>query len=360
MCIGKKAGLLSALGIMFTMSSIQARAAEILYDLGPDWFYEILYPGTLTLTELPNAGVKIDINVPPDVNQEEGGLSGSEHDLPNLNFGVDNFAQLHYNSYLITSSESDVPGIEFELEFLDENNGYHELGIAMKDFGAFLAFESWLICEDCSPAFEVFDDVVIPKGNLDVEQGIIGIARYGNRAIGYFFDKNNNLIFPLKALDVSKISGTHGFLTHNNFDVDTGVVETGIATVVYQKIVYDIGGPPEPPPPPECDLQMSQSSYIDGETVTANVIRIANPADTEVATELKIWLEVPGAAPISVTNEGSDGSLVLPAGMNTDYGPITLFSATGVPTGAYEFSCRIFNPVTGVLIVEDRNFFNIQ
>ena len=360
MNIDVKTGLIFALGILLSLSSIPARAAEILYDLGPDWYYGMQYPGTFVLTELPNAGVKIDINVPPNTGEQEGGLSGSEHSLPNLDFAVDNFVELHYNSYSISSSESDVPGVELEVEFLDGNNGYYEMGFTVKDFGAFLAFESWLTCEDCIPEFGESDDVIIPKGDIDVEQGIIGVARYGDRVIGYFYDKNNKLVFPVKALDASQLSGTHGFLVHINFDVDTGAVETAVATVVYEKVVYDVGGPPEPPPPPECDIQMSQSTYTDGETVIASVFRIANPADIEVATELKIWLELPGVAPVPITNAGSDGSLVLPAGMNVDYGPLPLFPVTGLPPGGYELSCRMFEPVTGKLIVEDRNFFSIE
>ena len=85
---------------------------------------------------------------------------------------------------------------------------------------------------------------------------------------------------------------------------------------------------------PVCDIQMSQPTYIDGETVTANVYRFANPSAAPIATEMKLWLGVPGIPPLSVANVGSDGSIELPAGLDFDYGQIPLFLVTAaLPSG---------------------------
>jgi len=112
---------------------------------------------------------------------------------------------------------------------------------------------------------------------------------------------------------------------------------------------------------PTCDIQMNQLTYIDGDTVTADVFRIANLTAASLALEWKVWLGVPGIPPISIVNLGSDGSFVLPAGTDLDLGPLPLLPVTaGLPRDDYEFSCRMLDPVTGELLTEDRNLFNIQ
>jgi hypothetical protein len=115
-----------------------------------------------------------------------------------------------------------------------------------------------------------------------------------------------------------------------------------------------------PPVTPECDIQLNQTSFGNGDTVTANVYRFANLTTAPIATEMKFWLGVPGIPPISVANVGSDGSIELPAGLDSDFGPIPLIPVTAaLPRGTYEFSCRFLDPVTGELLAEDRNFFEI-
>ncbi len=109
-----------------------------------------------------------------------------------------------------------------------------------------------------------------------------------------------------------------------------------------------------------CDIHMDQSIYIGGETVTASRFSLYNPDTNPVAVECKAWLETPFGPPISVVNIGYDGSFVLPAGYNLDLGPLTLFPALAVPSGTYAFSTRVLNPITGELLCEDLNVFEIQ
>ncbi len=113
-------------------------------------------------------------------------------------------------------------------------------------------------------------------------------------------------------------------------------------------------------PSPVCDIQMSQAIYTTGDTGTAQVFRLANPGPDPLPVELKIWLGVPGIPPISVINAGADGSVILPAGFDQDFGPLDIFLAAGAPLGSYEFSCRFLDPVTGELLAEDLNPFEIQ
>ena len=113
-------------------------------------------------------------------------------------------------------------------------------------------------------------------------------------------------------------------------------------------------------PGPECEFQLSQASYVDGETVTADVFHFANLTPDPVATEIKIWLAVPGIPTLSVTNLGADGSFVFPAGTDIDLGPAQLLGVSAaLPRGSYEFGCRFLDPVTGELLAEDLNTFDI-
>jgi hypothetical protein len=48
-------------------------------------------------------------------------------------------------------------------------------------------------------------------------------------------------------------------------------------------------------------------------------------------------------------------------GMVRDFGPLPLFAITPqFPRGAYALSCRVLDPVTGKIHVEDFNSFVVQ
>jgi hypothetical protein len=109
----------------------------------------------------------------------------------------------------------------------------------------------------------------------------------------------------------------------------------------------------------DCDIQLNQVNYNDGETVTVDVLRIANLTGASQALEIKIWLGVPGVSPLDVPL-GADDTFVLPDGTDVDLGPLPLLVvSTALPPGAYEFSCRMLDPITGELLSEDRNSFYI-
>ena len=110
-----------------------------------------------------------------------------------------------------------------------------------------------------------------------------------------------------------------------------------------------------------CDVQLNQMTYSNGDTVIATALRFANHRSRPVATEIKLSLEVPGLAPMSLANVGSDGTVVLPAPFDQNFGPLPLFQVTpSFPRGSYELSCRILEPTTGRLLSEDLNPFVIQ
>jgi len=110
----------------------------------------------------------------------------------------------------------------------------------------------------------------------------------------------------------------------------------------------------------ECDIQLNQSAFTEGETVVIDVFRLANTGSSETAVEMKFWFGLPVGSPVSIINLGGDGSFVLPAGLDVDLGPIPLFTVdASFPEGDYELSCRMLDPVTGALLHEDINSFTI-
>ena len=116
--------------------------------------------------------------------------------------------------------------------------------------------------------------------------------------------------------------------------------------------------PSVPPLRPECDIQLSQSIYLDGETLTADVFRYANLSPDPVAFEWKVWLDIPGIGPIGIVDFPFPP---LPSGTDVDFGPLPLlpFDAS-LPRGEWELSCRLVESLTGRLLFEDRNFFELQ
>ena len=110
-----------------------------------------------------------------------------------------------------------------------------------------------------------------------------------------------------------------------------------------------------------CDIQLGQSSFQNGEQISIQVFRLGNQKLTPLAIEFKLWLEVPGPVAVGLGQSGADGSFVLPAGFNQNFGPFNLFAvAPTMPRGSYAFNCRMLNPVTGALMAEDINSFEIH
>lgn len=115
------------------------------------------------------------------------------------------------------------------------------------------------------------------------------------------------------------------------------------------------------PVAPGCDVQLNQTSFVNGQTVTAQVLRVTNGGAVPVAIEFKFWFDPPGLPPHSFSRGGADGSFVLSPGFNQNVGPLNLLPVTAaLPRGSYSFGCRFLNPVTGALITEDLNLFTIQ
>ncbi len=112
---------------------------------------------------------------------------------------------------------------------------------------------------------------------------------------------------------------------------------------------------------PRCVIQLSQPSYTYGEVVTASVLRVENPRPEPVPMELKIWLRFPDGLILPAKNIDADGSLVVPGATSREFGPQPLMGVnTDTAFGLHEFGCRLLDPLTGKLLSEDRDLFEIQ
>ncbi len=112
---------------------------------------------------------------------------------------------------------------------------------------------------------------------------------------------------------------------------------------------------------PGCDIQLNKTSFINGEQVIAQVMRLTNPSAVPLPIELGTWLEIPTFAPVRFPNPLADIKTILAAGANRNLGPIPLFTVTAAfPRGTYGFHCRIVNPVTKQRLAEDFNTFQLQ
>jgi hypothetical protein len=114
-------------------------------------------------------------------------------------------------------------------------------------------------------------------------------------------------------------------------------------------------------PEPECEIELTQETYFDGDTIMADVFRVSNPTSERLALEVKAWMVRPDESVKSVFNIGAYGFFRLWPETDIDLGPFWLGRVHQYkPRGEYELGCRVLDPRTGALIAEDRVSFEIQ
>jgi hypothetical protein len=110
-----------------------------------------------------------------------------------------------------------------------------------------------------------------------------------------------------------------------------------------------------------CETAVNQNAYSNGESVQLSTLRFANLGNTVAATEIKVWLGLPGGTNVTFVNAGADGSIALSPGLDINLGPVTLFQVNAAfPRGGYEISCRLLEPVTGKVIASNLRSFVVQ
>jgi hypothetical protein len=197
---------------------------------------------------------------------------------------------------------------------------------------------------------------LIASGNLVVRDGsnealittIMGVG--GSAAV----NTNRNRIYTMTGGQINVIDGASN-TSLGSFSLGAGVSATGVMTVDSAKNrLYAIGVSggtarlyvvDDNPVDPGCQVQVSQGSYVNGETVTIPVFHISNPTPEPVNVELKFWLGSDAFAPIGLANVPT---IPLPSGFDQNLGPLPLFPVTAAwPRGDYEVGCRLLDPVTG-------------
>jgi hypothetical protein len=110
-----------------------------------------------------------------------------------------------------------------------------------------------------------------------------------------------------------------------------------------------------------CSVPLNQATFVNGDTVTLQGFRVQNIGNAPAAIEIKVWLEAPGQAPLSILRVGEGGEIVMPGPSDITGGPRPLFTVTpAVPRGRYALGCRFLDPVTGLLDAETIQSFQIQ
>jgi hypothetical protein len=209
-----------------------AQAVTIIeYNLGPGWTYSF-DPSTTAIDEVPS-GVRVDFNIP---SATEGGLGASRHALPDLSFATDGFLELHYSDFSSNSVGVDVY-IALEVEFLDTNNAFYELAIALFQNEEGVGFESWLQTEEaqCPACGESATDSPV---NVNAVDGILGIEWYSGSALVYFIDSQGEKTYPLAPWDISGIIGAESFAVDNDFEAITGIGESVVASIIFEHVQF--------------------------------------------------------------------------------------------------------------------------
>jgi hypothetical protein len=197
---------------------------------------------------------------------------------------------------------------------------------------------------------------LIASGNLVVRDGsnealITTIMGVGGLAA---VNTSRNRIYTMTGGQINVIDGASN-TSLGSFSLGPGVTATGAMAVDSVKNrLYAVGVSAgaarlyvvdDNPVDPGCQVQMSQSAYVNGDTVTISVFRISNLTSGPVNVELKFWLGSDAFAPISLANVPT---IPLPSGFDQSLGPVTLFPVTAAwPRGDYEVGCRLLDPVTG-------------
>jgi hypothetical protein len=109
------------------------------------------------------------------------------------------------------------------------------------------------------------------------------------------------------------------------------------------------------------DITMSQSAYVNGQTVTATEFRLRNPSSAAVPVKLRVWLSVPIIGEVTLIDLGADGTFMWPPGLNLNLGPLSLFAVSpDFPRGNWQLNSRVQNPTTLAVYSEDINPFKIE
>ena len=116
-----------------------------------------------------------------------------------------------------------------------------------------------------------------------------------------------------------------------------------------------------PPPPISCEVEMTQGAYTDGETITVQVLRYANPLLAPLANvRLRLHLQLVGTPEIAADLINIAG-LTLPPRHDPNLGPFELITVQpNLPRGTWSLDCAIEDSTSGASLAQDTALFDIQ
>jgi len=97
-------------------------------------------------------------------------------------------------------------------------------------------------------------------------------------------------------------------------------------------------------------------------TFTLTEFRPKNPNPFPTLVRRQVWLVIPNIGNLNLIDVGADGVFSLPGNLDQNGGPISLFSINPLfpPKGSWQFNSRLTDPMTGVVLSEDINPFEIR
>ena len=114
---------------------------------------------------------------------------------------------------------------------------------------------------------------------------------------------------------------------------------------------------------PVIDLELAREGYRRGDVLAANAFVVGNPSNEALEVEVKTWMELPEMRPLALdmmATPDEDTTLLGPSG-SQDQGVMPLMVIAGnAPAGAGEVNARLICPVTGQVLTQDLNRFEIS
>lgn len=264
----------------------------------------------------------------------DGGYGYSFPDASLTGGGIDATQSFSMEARLKVLAIEGTDGAFFEV--FDGANGYGPLFMATGEARFFVA--------------SGVETVVLP----DITQFHIYRVESEANSAAFNFYVDGELVFSGIAQSITVLNG---------FDWGDGLSSPGNGADADWDFVKfsQPAGPITLPEIPKCDIELDQATYTAGDTVTAASRRLTNPGADATAVEIKTWLDRPELPPVSILSAGADGSVVLPAGFDQDFGPMALASVTvDTPLGPHALNCRLLDPVTGETLSVDINQFEIE
>ena len=103
-----------------------------------------------------------------------------------------------------------------------------------------------------------------------------------------------------------------------------------------------------------CDVEMSQSAYVDGESVEITSLRFTNNNQGVTGARLRLQLTLPFGITADVLDLGAGGGFYIPGSFDRQLAPVTMFTLQpGQPRGGFAWRCALEDPVSGAILAED-------